>query len=303
MYHGDRVPGFPQHPHRGFETVTFVLEGLVDHTDSLGQGGRYGGDGRAGDIQFMTAGSGVVHGEMMPLVHVNKPNTLRLFQLWLNLPKKDKFAEPAYVMTWAESMTFLPKGPGGSECQLAVGRLGAASAAAAPPPRSWAADPANDVGVFYVTLPPGSTFELPPAATGAAVNRVAYVVEGPTAGPGASVGGVTLPGNRGAFTLRGELPCLLENTAASGEVHVLVLQGRPIGEPVAQRGPFVMNTQAELAQASADYSRTRFGGWPWAQDAVVFDRAQGRFADVRQPDGSVLRTFPPAAASEAAAEL
>ena len=89
MYHGDNVPGFPQHPHRGFETVTATMAGLIDHADSVGNAGRYG----EGDVQWMTAGSGIVHGEMFPLVHSHKSNHLRLFQIWLNLPQKSKFVE------------------------------------------------------------------------------------------------------------------------------------------------------------------------------------------------------------------
>jgi len=96
MYHGDRVPGFPQHPHRGFETVSCSITGLVDHTDSCGNAGRYG----FGDLQWMTAGKGVVHGEMFPLVNRNSPNTLRFFQIWLNLPAKSKMVNPDFVMVW-----------------------------------------------------------------------------------------------------------------------------------------------------------------------------------------------------------
>ncbi len=299
MYHGERVPGFPQHPHRGFETVTLVQEGTVDHTDSLGQGGRYGGDGRAGDVQWMTAGAGCVHGEMFPLRHTDRPNTLKLFQIWLNLAPAAKMCAPGYVMTWAEQMTFL-SGEGGAECEVAAGRLGGVAAGAPPPPHSWAADARNDVGVFLVTLPPGSRFTLPPAEEGAAVNRAAYVVEGPTQGAGARIAGVAVPGGRGELTLRGDAACVMENAAASGApVQVLVLQGRPIGAPVAQRGPFVMNTQAELQQAFADYSRTRFGGWPWPEDAVVFPREQGRFADVVDAGGAKRRLVPPAPAPAA----
>jgi hypothetical protein len=330
MYHGDQVPGFPQHPHRGFETLTLVQEGTCDHTDSLGAAGRYGGDGRAGgacarprstasqvvacgpcrvhaqpltppilphaDLQWMTAGAGCVHGENFPLRHVDKTNTLRLFQIWLNLPAANKFALPTYVMNWAESMPFL-SGVNGAECEVAAGTLGGV-AAGPPPPHSWAADAANDVGVFLVSLPPASSFTLPPAARGGAVNRVAYVVEGPTGAEEAQrvrVGGKAVPQGRAALHLRADAECIMENGNAAGDaVQVLILQGRPIGEPVAQRGPFVMNTQAELAQAFADYRATQFGGWPWAEDAVVFPREQGRFADVIV-DGKKVRTLPPPA--------
>ena len=100
MYHGERTPGFPQHPHRGFETLTATLEGLIDHTDSLGCGGRYGG----GDLQWMTAGKGIVHGENFPLVNDKGPNTCRLFQIWLNLPAAKKMSDPTYVMHWNEKI-------------------------------------------------------------------------------------------------------------------------------------------------------------------------------------------------------
>src|SRR5690606_4636634 len=100
MYHGQVVPGFPQHPHRGFETVTVVRRGLLDHADSLGAAARYGG----GDVQWLTAGAGILHAEMFPLLDQEGPNPVELFQIWLNLPREDKFADPHFAMLWSESI-------------------------------------------------------------------------------------------------------------------------------------------------------------------------------------------------------
>ena len=100
MYHGHVVPGFPAHPHRGFETVTFVRRGLIDHSDSLGATARFG----RGDVQWLTAGRGIVHSEMFPLVDRDGPNPLELFQIWLNLPAEDKLADPHFTMLWADDI-------------------------------------------------------------------------------------------------------------------------------------------------------------------------------------------------------
>merc|ERR1719223_2606715 len=100
MYHGSDVSGFPSHPHRGFETLTATIDGFVDHTDSEGNGGRYG----MGDNQWMTAGKGIVHGEMFPLVNEKERNHCRFFQIWLNLPSKNKMVDPHFVMHWKENV-------------------------------------------------------------------------------------------------------------------------------------------------------------------------------------------------------
>jgi len=268
MYHGTGMSGFPQHPHRGMETFTMLLEGTVDHTDSLGSSGRYSG----GDAQWMCAGRGIVHGEMFPLVHTDRPNTLRLFQLWLNLPAADKGAEPGYTMQWGEKLTKVA-GTGGAVASVFAGRLGDAVATITPPPASWGAKPENDVGAFVIELPAGSTFVVPPAAGGASVNRMLYVVE--SAPRGVTVGGrATSPS---ALTVRPDAPIELVNVHGTEPALVLVLQGKPIGEPVAKRGPFVANSDAELASWFAEYRRTHYGGWPWPSDAPYFPRDKGRF--------------------------
>ncbi|HMV65893.1 MAG TPA: pirin family protein, partial [Myxococcota bacterium] len=98
MYHGRRVPGFPAHPHRGFETVTILRSGWVDHSDSLGATARFG----PGDAQWLTAGAGIVHAEMFPLLRADAPNPMELFQIWLNLPAADKMAPAHFSMAWSE---------------------------------------------------------------------------------------------------------------------------------------------------------------------------------------------------------
>ena len=100
MYHGEIVPGFPQHPHRGFETVTVVRRGLLDHSDSMGATARYG----RGDVQWLTAGRGIQHAEMFPLVERERENPVELFQIWLNLPIRDKMADPYFAMLWSDTV-------------------------------------------------------------------------------------------------------------------------------------------------------------------------------------------------------
>src|SRR6187551_240293 len=117
MYHGEKVPGFPAHPHRGFETVTVVTKGLVDHSDSLGAAGRFG----FGDVQWMTAGKGVQHCEMFPLLNKEKDNPLELFQIWLNLPKAKKFAPPHFAMLWSDAiLTYTSKDVNGKTTSVRV---------------------------------------------------------------------------------------------------------------------------------------------------------------------------------------
>jgi quercetin 2,3-dioxygenase len=279
MYHGDVVPGFPQHPHRGFETVTIVRRGLIDHSDSLGAAARFG----AGDVQWVTAGRGIVHSEMFPLLNREQPNPLELFQIWLNLPRTDKLCEPHFTMMWAPSVPKLSqKDEHGRETEVTVvaGRLGDEAAPAAPP-RSWAGRPPGDVAIWTIRMDPGARWTLPPAAPGS--NRRLYVYRG----SGIRVAGRDVAPAH-AIDVSPEFPVLLENGAAAGEI--LLLQGRPLGEPVAQYGPFVMSTAAELQQAFLDYRRTGFGGWPWPSDGPVHGTSPDRFA--RHPDGRQER--PPA---------
>lgn len=274
MYHGDAVPGFPAHPHRGFETVTVVRKGLIDHSDSLGAKARFG----QGDAQWLTAGGGVVHSEMFPLLDTAAPNPLELFQIWLNLPAKSKMVPAHFTMFWSQDIPRLvAKDEAGRETHVAVvaGRLAGAGDPLPPPPDSWASRPEADVAIWTIRMAPGARWTLP-AAAGQGTRRTLYFFKG----RGATVGGQAVKGPV-AIEVRGDVP--VELLGGEAENEFLLLQGRPLNEPIAQYGPFVMNTQAEIMQAMQDYRRTQFGGWPWADSAPVHGQDAARFA--QHPDG------------------
>jgi redox-sensitive bicupin YhaK (pirin superfamily) len=263
MYHGATVPGFPQHPHRGFETVTVVRRGFVDHSDSLGATARYG----EGDVQWLTTGSGIMHAEMFPLLDPDGDNPLELFQIWLNLPPESKMVDAYFGMLWSEAIPTLSPAVGVTIDAIA-GRLGTSSPPS-PPPDSWASRPDTDFAIWLVRLAPGSGYDLPPAIAG--TNRTLYVFQGDDV----AVDGTSVTGDVGV-RLEPESMVRLENRGAPAEF--LMLQGRPIGAPVFQMGPFVMNSAEELRQAVDDYRRTQFGGWPWSGPDPVHPREEGRFA-------------------------
>ncbi|MEO7402283.1 MAG: pirin family protein [Burkholderiales bacterium] len=282
MYHGQVVPGFPQHPHRGFETVTIVRHGYIDHSDSLGAAARFG----EGDVQWLTAGEGIVHSEMFPLFDRAAPNPVELFQIWLNLPAKDKFAPPHFKMLWANEIpvrTFTDDRGGTTKVTLFAGTLDDAKPLA-PPPNSWAAQDDHDVAIWTISLGPGARWAMPSARGGAKTTRSLYFFAGKS---------VRIADKR--FDQHAELLVdasrAIELESLDGPCEVALLQGRPIAEPVSQHGPFVMNTRAELQTAFNDYQRTQFGGWPWPVDDPVHGAAKAgeveRFA--RYPDGRVVR--------------
>ena len=161
MYHGREVPGFPPHPHRGFETVTYVRKGFIDHADSLGAAARFG----RGDVQWLTAGGGIQHSEMFPLLEREDPNPLELFQIWLNLPASDKLVDAYFTMFWDTDLPRVVVGEAGAEATITViaGALDGATPPA-PPPNSWASRPESDVAIWHVVLEPGATWVMPAAA-------------------------------------------------------------------------------------------------------------------------------------------
>ena len=274
MYHGTTVPGFPAHPHRGFETVTVVLKGFVDHFDSKGSRGRYGD----GDVQWLTTGSGCQHTEMFPLVYEDKPNPLELFQIWLNLPLKSKFVEPEYKMLWAEDIPEVQSANANGKnttVRIIAGKL-QGKESLKPNSASWAKDRKNHVGIFVIRMEPEATLVLP--AVSATLNRNLYFYEGDHI----TVGDDMIPSSH-RIKLVGDQELTITN--GDKESYMLLLEGEPIGEPVAQYGPFVMTTEQEIRDTFREYQKTQFGGWQWGRKDPVNERSAGRFA--RYADGRV----------------
>jgi len=267
MYHGHTIPGFPSHPHRGFETVTIVNKGFCDHSDSLGAAGRFG----EGDVQWMTAGSGVQHSEMFPLLQTDAENPLELFQIWLNLPKANKFVSPHFAMLWHEDIPIVEEE--GVRVKVIAGTYKGKSAPE-PAPNSWANIAENEVLIWNIHLDPNATFTLP-LATGN-VHRTLYYYEGDTI----TIADHTVTPNNG-IAVNAKAEVSINNGSTTS--HFLLLQGKPIGEPVAKYGPFVMNTDREIQEAMQEYRLTQFGGWPWQYPDNVHAKENGRFA--LYPDG------------------
>jgi len=272
MYHGRNVPGFPAHPHRGFETVTVVTKGVVDHSDSLGAAGRFG----FGDVQWMTAGKGVQHCEMFPLLSQNKENPLELFQIWLNLPKAKKMVSPHFAMLWDDTIPAVKASDEKglmTQVRVIAGKVDGVIAPD-PAPDSWAADPGNEVAIWTIRMDAGATWNLPPASDD--VNRSLYFYSGASI----EIAGENFISHK-AIELHADKEAILKN--GNTESALLLLQGKPINEPVVQHGPFVMNTEAEIRETMNDYGRTEFGGWPWPSEEHVHPREKSRFA--RYPNG------------------
>lgn len=267
MYHGQRVPGFPVHPHRGFETVTIAEKGLVDHSDSLGSAGRFGN----GDVQWMTAGKGIQHSEMFPLLKEQEENPLVLFQIWLNLPKASKMVTPHFSMLWNEDIPiFSKKDENGNITNVKVicGKYQNIEIPS-PAPDSWAANPINEVAIWTIEMDANATWDIPSAH--GKVNRNLYLYEG---------NNITIKDSVINKQHMVDLDSATEVTIQNGDTpsKLLFLQGKPLNEPVAQYGPFVMNTNAEIQEAMKEYQETQFGGWPWNSNDPTHDKDRGRFA-------------------------
>ncbi|MEL7210798.1 MAG: pirin-like C-terminal cupin domain-containing protein, partial [Actinomycetota bacterium] len=226
-----------------------------------------------GAVQWLTTGGGIVHSEMFPLLDTEGPNPMELFQIWMNLPAASKMVPAYFTMLWDETIPRISRPDAGAEVTVIAGSL-LGALPPSPPPDSWASAEDSDVGIWHVRLDAGGRFDLPGAADG--TDRTVYVFEGDVV----TIDGIEVRAGLGAATLAQRSTTL---EAPGDRVEVLVLQGRPIAEPVAQHGPFVLNDRAGLVQAVEDYQRTGFGGWPWPAGDAVHGADRGRFA--RHVDG------------------
>ena len=238
--------GTPWHPHRGFETVTYIMDGTFIHQDSHGGGGTI----TNGDTQWMTAGSGLLHIETPPESLVTSGGLFHGLQLWVNLPKADKMMPPKYQDIRAEGLKLLTSGDGGALIRLIAGDLDG---------HEGPGSTHTPITMMHVSLNPGAELTLPWRAD---FNALAYGLAGRGfAGPGARpfrMGQAVVFGEGDSLTLRADET----QESRSPNFEVVLLGGLPIREPMMQYGPFVMNTHAELAQAFEDFQAGRLGTIP-----------------------------------------
>ena len=267
MYHGESVPGFPKHPHRGFETLTIVKKGTIDHSDSLGATARFGD----GDAQWLTAGDGINHSEMFPLFNQKSINTLDFFQIWINLPSYNKRVKPNFQMFWSEQIPKINvKDSSGitSSVELISGNFEGIKSLEAPL-NSWANDPNNYFAVWIINLKSKGSFVIPKTFKG--INRSIYLPKDTNI----QVNNDIIAANSMVELFSDQIATLKNN---KGDARILMLQGRPINEQVESYGPFVMNTRSEIQEAFYDYNRTKFGGWRWPNSDPIHGPYKGRFA-------------------------
>jgi len=272
MYYGENVPGFPAHPHRGFETITIVTEGIVDHTDGLGSRGRYGN----GDVQWMTAGKGLQHCEMFPLLNEDKENTLELFQVWLSLDQKNRMVDPDYKMLWSEEIPNITIQDKDKQVRITLiaGEL-MGQKAVKPTKDSWAIRPENRLSIQLIEIDPGADYSIPVSSE--TLKRSIYNY---------SDGIALVEGEELSRKMYMFLSCESETKVVNKSdqvVKILLLESEPINEPILPYGPFVMTTKEEIRQAYEDYQNTQFGGWPFPKAEVVHSKNLLRFAEY--PDG------------------
>ena len=238
---GEYIKGFPPHPHRGFQTVTYMLAGHMLHEDHLGNRGHL----RAGDVQWMNAGRGIIHSEMPQ----QESGLMRGFQLWINLPARDKMSPAGYQDIPAASLPVVEDGSG-LRAVVVAGEWTHGGARVTGPVAGLATQP-----LFVdLALPAGAALSLPLPATH---NAFVYVYEGSLTLPAAGGGSADLPARHAGVLGEGAGVEAVAGGAGGAGARCLLLAARPIGEPVVQYGPFVMNTREEIEQAVRDYQTGR----------------------------------------------
>ena len=245
--------GTPWHPHRGFETVSYMIDGTFEHADSNGGGGVI----TNGDTQWMTAGAGILHIEKPPEALVVSGGLFHGLQLWVNLPRAQKWSPPRYQDIRAAQVGLLASPDGGALIRVIAGEV----AGQAGPGSTY-----TPMSMIHATLSPGARLDLPWRAD---YNALVYVL----AGHG-NVGAEGWPIQTGQLAVFGEGNVISMAASASQEsrspnLDVIILGGRPIREPVAWMGPFVMNTREEVLQAFTDYQAGRLGSIPAAHGALT----------------------------------
>jgi hypothetical protein len=236
--------GTPWHPHRGFETVTYMIDGTFQHRDSNGGGGLI----TNGDTQWMTAGAGILHIEVPPEELVVSGGLFHGIQLWVNLPSSKKWVSPRYQDLAADHVVLLSTYDGGALLRLVAGDLDG---------HVGPGSTHTPITFVHATIQPGARLELPWTAS---YNALAYVLAGSGAG---LVGPRAQPIREGQLAVFGDGDYFSLSAAEGGApMEVILLGGEPIGEPVAWYGPFVMNSQEELKQAFDDYQHGRMGQIP-----------------------------------------
>ncbi|HTW08614.1 MAG TPA: pirin family protein [Acidimicrobiales bacterium] len=238
--------GTPWHPHRGFETVTYMIDGIMEHQDSNGGGGRI----TDGDTQWMTAGAGILHIEAPPEALVVTGGLFHGIQLWVNLPKANKWAPPRYQDIRGREAALLTTADGGALLRLIAGDLAGHEGPGAT---------FTPITFVHASVAPGAAVLLPWRPE---FNALLYVLSGR-----AEVGGPRRPVHSGQLVVFGPGDYLrfagaAEQEAPGSQAELLLLGGRPIGEPVVHYGPFVMNTRQEIVQALEDYQAGRLGQIP-----------------------------------------
>ena len=238
--------GTPWHPHRGFETVTYMLDGLLRHQDSHGGGGLISD----GDTQWMTAGSGLLHIETPPEHVVMSGGLFHGFQLWVNLPRAKKWSPPRYQDIKAVNVALVRSPDGGALMRVIAGQVGE---------HVGPGSTHTPISIVHATLSPGAEMRLPWRAD---FNALVYALAGKgsisAAGRPLSMGQLAVLGTGDTVTVRADVM----QESRSPNLDVLVLGGEPIREPVAAHGPFVMNTRAELIQAFEDFQAGKLGTIP-----------------------------------------